>query len=113
MILTVHCRPVAECVAEKTPPTKGEPRLGCGAAEVGGSWALSRSPKSYDALNVPAAAGGSADKPVGTVWFAWATPDGLYSEMQRLDGDRAQVRSATVQHSLAVLLGLVQAAPAG
>ena len=57
--------------------------------------------------------GGSADKPVGTVWFAWATPDGLYSEMQRLDGDRAQVRSATVQHSLAVLLGLVQAAPAG
>ena len=57
--------------------------------------------------------GGSADKPVGTVWFAWATPDGLYSEMQRLDGDRAQVRSATVQHSLAVLLRLVQAAPAG
>jgi len=56
--------------------------------------------------------GGSADKPVGTVWFAWATPDGLYSEMQRLDGDRAQVRSATVQHSLAVLWGLVQAAPA-
>jgi nicotinamide-nucleotide amidase len=57
--------------------------------------------------------GGSADKPVGTVWFAWATPDGLYSEVQRLDGDRAQVRSATVQHSLAVLLSLVQAAPAG
>jgi len=57
--------------------------------------------------------GGSADKPVGTVWFAWATPDGVHSEMQRLDGDRAQVRSATVQHSLAVLLGLVQAAPAG
>jgi len=57
--------------------------------------------------------GGSADKPVGTVWFAWATPDGLSSEVQRLDGDRAQVRSATVQHSLAVLLSLVQAAPAG
>ena len=57
--------------------------------------------------------GGSADKPVGTVWFAWATPDGLYSEVQRLDGDRAQVRSATVQHSLAVLLRLVQAAPVG
>ena len=56
--------------------------------------------------------GGSADKPVGTVWFAWATPDGLSSEVQRLDGDRAQVRSATVQHSLAVLLSLVQAASA-
>ena len=51
--------------------------------------------------------GGSADKPVGTVWFAWATPQGVRSEMQRFDGDRAQVRSATVQHSLAVLLALV------
>jgi len=56
--------------------------------------------------------GGSADKPVGTVWFAWATPDGVHSEMQRFDGDRAQVRSATVQHSLAVLLSLAQATPA-
>jgi nicotinamide-nucleotide amidase len=56
--------------------------------------------------------GGSADKPVGTVWFAWATPQGVRSEMQRFEGDRAQVRSATVQHSLTVLLRLVQAAPA-
>jgi nicotinamide-nucleotide amidase len=56
--------------------------------------------------------GGSADKPVGTVWFAWATPDGVRSETQLFAGDRAQVRSATVQHSLTVLLGLVQAAPA-
>jgi len=55
--------------------------------------------------------GGSADKPVGTVWFAWATPGAVRSEMQRFAGDRAQVRSATVQHSLAVLLGLVRAAP--
>lgn len=57
--------------------------------------------------------GGSADKPVGTVWFAWATPQGVRSDVQRFDGDRAQVRSATVQHSLAVLLRLVQAAPLG
>jgi nicotinamide-nucleotide amidase len=57
--------------------------------------------------------GGSADKPVGTVWFAWATPQGVRSEIQRFDGDRAQVRSSTVQHSLEVLLSLVQAAPAG
>jgi nicotinamide-nucleotide amidase len=57
--------------------------------------------------------GGSADKPVGTVWFAWATPHGVRSEMKCLDGDRAQVRSATVQHSLTVLLGLVQATATG
>ncbi len=51
--------------------------------------------------------GGSADKPVGTVWFAWATPGGLHSECQRFDGGRATVRSATVEHSLRTLMDLL------
>ncbi|NBT92510.1 MAG: CinA family protein [Betaproteobacteria bacterium] len=51
--------------------------------------------------------GGSADKPVGTVWFAWATPGGLHSECQRFDGGRAAVRSATVEHSLRTLMDLL------
>ena len=33
--------------------------------------------------------GGSEAKPVGTVWFGWATPGGVWSEVQRFDGDRA------------------------
>ena len=45
--------------------------------------------------------GGSADKPVGTVWFAWATPVGISSEVQHFPGDRAAVRAATVRHALA------------
>ncbi len=48
--------------------------------------------------------GGSADKPVGTVWFGWATPKGVSSEAQHFDGDRAAVRQATVQHALLGLL---------
>lgn len=48
--------------------------------------------------------GGSVDKPVGTVWFGWATPAGTFTERQRFDGDRAAVRAATVQHALAGLL---------
>jgi nicotinamide-nucleotide amidase len=48
--------------------------------------------------------GGSADKPVGTVWFAWVTPQGLVSEMQCFPGDRAAVREATVAHALQVLV---------
>ena len=48
--------------------------------------------------------GGSADKPVGTVWFGWATPAGTVTEHQRFDGDRAAVRAATVRHALAGLL---------
>jgi nicotinamide-nucleotide amidase len=53
--------------------------------------------------------GGSAEKPVGTVWFAWATPRGVFSECQRLPGDRAAVRQATVRHALAGLLQKLQA----
>jgi nicotinamide-nucleotide amidase len=48
--------------------------------------------------------GGSAEKPVGTVWFGWATPEGVFTEHQRFDGDRAAVRQATVRHALAGLL---------
>jgi nicotinamide-nucleotide amidase len=49
-------------------------------------------------------AGGTVDKPVGTVWFAWALAGGSSAEMLRFDGDRAQVRAATVRHALAGLL---------
>lgn len=48
--------------------------------------------------------GGSAAKPVGTVWFGWATPRGVETECIRFDGDRAAVRRATVVHALAGLL---------
>jgi nicotinamide-nucleotide amidase len=48
--------------------------------------------------------GGSADKPVGTVWFGWATPEGVFTERQQFDGDRSAVRRATVAHALAGLL---------
>lgn len=49
--------------------------------------------------------GGSADKPVGTVWLAWATPEGVDAELQHFAGDRAAVRSATAEQALR---GLVQ-----
>jgi nicotinamide-nucleotide amidase len=48
--------------------------------------------------------GGSEAKPVGTVWFGWATPAGVDTECVRFDGDRAAVRQATVAHALAGLL---------
>ncbi|WP_337178256.1 CinA family protein [Hydrogenophaga borbori] len=48
--------------------------------------------------------GGSADKPVGPVWFGWCTPAGVASEHRRFDGDRAAVRAQAVRHALAGLL---------
>ena len=52
--------------------------------------------------------GGSVEKPVGTVWFGWATPAGVVTEMRRFDGDRAAVRAATVHHALTHLATLLR-----
>lgn len=52
--------------------------------------------------------GGTAEKPVGTVWFAWASPYGTHTQVQCFAGDRAAVRSATVTHALHTLGTLLQ-----
>lgn len=53
--------------------------------------------------------GGSPDKPVGMVWFAWAerAPDGIRVRTRclRFPGDRDAVRRATVASALEGLLG--------
>lgn len=48
--------------------------------------------------------GGSADKPVGTVWFAWASPKGTDAAASRFSGDRDAVRRQAVANALAGLL---------
>lgn len=48
--------------------------------------------------------GGTASKPVGTVWFGMGIRDGVSTtERQVFPGDRAAVREATVMHALAIL----------
>ncbi|MNP04167.1 Nicotinamide-nucleotide amidohydrolase PncC [compost metagenome] len=50
--------------------------------------------------------GGSAEKPVGTVWLAWADGEKLFTERRQFAGDRAAVRQQTVATALAGLLRL-------
>ncbi len=48
--------------------------------------------------------GGSAEKPVGTVWFGLARKDGAtLAERRVFPGDRDAVRRATVDHALDLL----------
>lgn len=57
--------------------------------------------------------GGSAGKPVGTVWIAWAGPDGVAAECSRFPGDREAVRRQTVERALAGLLEKMGVASTG
>lgn len=69
--------------------------------------ALARS-KAHVAVAVTGVAGpdgGSVDKPVGTVWFAWVVRDkSIISERCVFSGDRAAIRHQTIVHALSKLL---------
>ena len=47
--------------------------------------------------------GGTAEKPVGLVWFGLATPAGTRTERAIFAGDRAAVRAKAVTHALGML----------
>src|SRR3970282_1120657 len=78
-----------------------------GAVREAVACALATGPRQRAAADVAVAVsgiagpgGGSAEKPVGTVWFAWAYPDWLSSEQRRLLGGRDAVRRVAVAHAL-------------
>jgi nicotinamide-nucleotide amidase len=55
--------------------------------------------------------GGSEDKPVGTVWFAWLVEGRVESERIGFAGDRGQVRERAAQAALLGLLRRIHPAP--
>lgn len=67
-----------------------------------GALAHSRADIAVAVTGIAGPTGGSAEKPVGTVWLAWALRRGIvHTECLHLPGDRAAVREATVAHALA------------
>jgi nicotinamide-nucleotide amidase len=81
-----------------------------------GALRYSKAQASVAVTGIAGPAGGSAEKPVGTVWFGFALQGPmqgqLHSEVQRFDGNRAQVRAQTVAHALARMATLLKnAAP--
>jgi len=51
--------------------------------------------------------GGSAEKPVGSVWIAVASSEQVNARLFQFDGDREAVRAATLQAALEMLLELL------
>lgn len=76
-------------------------------AMASGALARSHAQVALAVTGVAGPGGGSVDKPVGTVWFAWASANGLSSQRCQFDGDRAAVRRAAVHQALAYLLRLL------
>lgn len=73
-------------------------------AMVRGALRQSKAQVAVAVTGIAGPGGGSAEKPVGTVWLAWAVPGRCWSACRRFGGDRAAVRLATVHDALQGLL---------
>lgn len=70
-----------------------------------GALIRSRADISVAVSGVAGPGGGSADKPVGTVWIAWAQgPDWSRAERFQFTGDRGAVRDATIEAAVEGLI---------
>jgi len=77
-------------------------------AMASGAVRQSRARVSVAVTGIAGPAGGSIDKPVGTVWFAFMVDGRLDAQVRRFEGDRAAVRAATVEHALAGLVSRLE-----
>ena len=98
-------------------------RHGAVSEEVARAMALgalrhSRAQVALAVTGVAGPTGGSVDKPVGCVWFAWGVPGSsgpsmgaesawIKSERRDFVGNRAQVRQATLTHALQTVIELI------
>lgn len=76
--------------------------MACGALQRSGA-ALS-----VAVSGIAGPGGGSADKPVGTVWLAWADQAQCLSLCCQFAGDRQAIRRQTIQQALEGLLALAR-----
>jgi len=72
-----------------------------------GALARSHAQASVAVTGVAGPTGGSAEKPVGTVWLAWCVDGRTHSALRHFAGDRAAVRAATVRLALEQLRQLL------
>ncbi|MDR6534905.1 CinA family protein [Variovorax soli] len=89
--------------------SEGAVSEGVARAMVEGAVAHSPAQVAVAVTGVAGPTGGSAEKPVGTVWFGWSVAGRVRTERRRFDGDRAAVRAATVHHALQTLVTLLRA----
>lgn len=68
---------------------------------VAGALANSEAQVALAVSGIAGPTGGTPDKPVGTVWFAWAVKNGLtLARVHHLSGNRSEIRSRAVNIAL-------------
>ncbi|GLR62745.1 CinA family protein [Marinospirillum insulare] len=77
-------------------------------AMVKGACKLAKADLAVAISGVAGPAGGSAEKPVGTVWLAWGNTDKQLAEVFHFTGDRRQVREASIDKALEGLLAWLE-----
>lgn len=78
-------------------------------AMLAGLWPQSDAAAAVAITGIAGPDGGTAEKPVGTVWFAWGLRgNGTESSCMRFDGDRATVRAEAVDYALNRLLDSIK-----
>lgn len=92
-------------VREQTLAAHGAVSASVVAAMAEGALARSRADWALSVSGVAGPDGGTPDKPVGTVWFAWMARGGqAQTQCHRLSGDREAVRLGSVAVALEGLL---------
>ena len=90
-------------VPERTIAERGAVSEACAAAMAEGVRRLLGADVAVSVTGVAGPGGGSAEKPVGLVWFGLASPGGTQTQRRVFPGDRAAVRAAAVEHALSLL----------
>jgi nicotinamide-nucleotide amidase len=72
-----------------------------------GALQYSRAQVALSVSGVAGPTGGTAEKPVGMVWFAWGANDTVRAECHHFPGDRDAVRAKSVQIALQGVLNLL------
>lgn len=94
-------------VAEQTLKRHGAVSEATARAMAAGALKRARGQVALAITGVAGPTGGSRDKPVGTVCFAWARGSKISSETRRFDGDRESVRRQSVRRALQGVLELL------
>ncbi|MEA4873677.1 MAG: CinA family protein [Synergistaceae bacterium] len=80
----------------------------CAEKMAEGAKRIFRSEIALSVTGIAGPDGGSAEKPVGTVWFGISSNDATYTFKKQFSGERALIRNSAVKTALEALLERVQ-----